>query len=131
MSERITRKTAVVRGAFAAYLVFLFNRVWFSRLGKGIDGDLHIIRFVLNVIMFVPFGVLWPLVFAKAKTKIRQTAAAGLILSLVIEAVQGIFGLGHVQTDDVIANVFGAMIGCGLEGWFIPIFSGTPKKPER
>lgn len=119
------KKTAVIRGGFVTYLVLLFNRVWFSRFGKGIegislmpfstlDGNLHFMRFVLNVIMFVPFGMFWPLLFVKTNIKIRQTAAAGLIMSLIIEAVQGIFGLGHVQTDDVIANVCGALIGYAL-----------------
>lgn len=117
------RSKALVFGVFVSYIVLLVNRVWFLRTGREISGfsfvplstltdKAHIIRFILNIIMFVPLGALLPLVFPGLNNAgTVRIALTGLILSITIEAVQGIFMLGHVQTDDVIANVLGAVLG--------------------
>ena len=69
-----------------------------------------------NILVFVPFGILFPRVIGKAASKstFALSAAAGCAMSLLIEASQYIFGLGYSEIDDVINNTFGCIIGIGV-----------------
>lgn len=69
-----------------------------------------------NILVFVPFGMLFPRVIGKAASKstFALSAAAGCAMSLLIEASQYIFGLGYSEIDDVINNTFGCIIGIGV-----------------
>lgn len=62
-----------------------------------------------NVLAFVPWGGLLLLIWQGIR--LRRVALAGLILSLLIEAVQVITGLGTGDIDDVILNVTGCVMG--------------------
>lgn len=67
---------------------------------------------ILNVVLFVPVGFLAGCGF-KGMTW-RRAIALGVVLSVVIELLQLIFRRGLCETDDVIHNVIGCMIGFGL-----------------
>lgn len=78
---------------------------------------LHVppISFVLNVIMFVPLGLLLPLLWPRTDS-VRRLAAWALALSCVIEGTQFVLWvtLGNVRTvdvNDLIANIAGAVLG--------------------
>ena len=71
--------------------------------------------FVLNVIMFVPFGVLLPLLWPLADA-VRRMAVAAACASTGIEITQFVIGvtLGSrrtVDVNDLIANTAGALLG--------------------
>lgn len=72
-----------------------------------------------NVLLFVPFTLVGPLLWPRLRTW-RWPLAAGLGGSLAIELIQlalsGVVGYPYRQTDvdDVILNVFGAFLGYGL-----------------
>jgi glycopeptide antibiotics resistance protein len=71
--------------------------------------------FVLNVIMFVPFGVLVPLRWPRTDSVWRLLGCAGGA-SAVIELTQLIMGLTigsrrTVDVNDLIANTAGALVG--------------------
>ena len=116
-------KNALLWGAFFSYNILLLNRVWFCRINKTIssislipfstlDNSAHILRFILNIIMFMPMGTFLFFLFPNVLRKnILRILLCGAVLSLAIEAGQGVFELGHVQTDDVIANTLGALTG--------------------
>lgn len=66
----------------------------------------------MNVLLFVPLGL--SLTYAlpkKCKHKILLTLLVGIVISLAVEAFQLIFALGECETDDVIMNVLGVVIG--------------------
>ncbi len=67
---------------------------------------------LLNVAMFVPLGVLLPLL-AKCFRKWYGMLAVGFGTSLLIEAVQYFTARGVFDVDDLFANTLGAMIGFG------------------
>lgn len=71
--------------------------------------DSYTMQYVLNVIMFVPFGILLPAIWAGAR-KLPVTLAYGFGFSLLIELSQL---LNHRATDvdDLIMNTAGALIG--------------------
>jgi len=68
-----------------------------------------------NVVMFVPLGILLPLL-SKRRRRFFLTAAAGLSISLGIELVQlmmllTLISRRSVDVDDIILNVTGACFG--------------------
>lgn len=60
-----------------------------------------------NIIMFLPFGILYPL-FDK-KSSLKRSILAGVLTSFAIEFIQPIFGR-IFDINDVILNSFGAII---------------------
>lgn len=67
---------------------------------------------VLNVLMFCPIGFLLPFTFSFFR-KWWATYLAGFGCTLLIETMQYIRRCGVFQTDDLLNNFFGAMIGFG------------------
>ena len=63
-----------------------------------------------NIIMFVPFGFLLPLVLRKIDN-IPKSAAAGFCASLVLETIQLITGRGFFEVADILNNTIGFVLG--------------------
>ena len=66
--------------------------------------------FIENIIMFIPFGVLMPMVFRRMK-KMRYCVFAGFLFSCIIEISQLITQRGFCQLDDVVTNTVGTLVG--------------------
>ena len=66
-----------------------------------------------NLVWFIPWGILFPLV-QKKQVHFSQTFISGLLLSLVIETLQFFLITGVTDIDDVIFNTLGAMIGYAI-----------------
>jgi VanZ like protein len=62
---------------------------------------------LLNVILFVPAGLVWTVVIRRA----RRVLIALVVLSFLIETLQALFALGASDVTDLIANALGATIG--------------------
>ncbi|WP_020617860.1 VanZ family protein [Paenibacillus daejeonensis] len=76
---------------------------------------------ILNILMFVPIGFLLPLWSAR----LRRFWLAGLLafgFSLLIELTQLLTGRGVLETDDLIGNTVGGLIGYGLGMLVIHLF---------
>lgn len=65
-----------------------------------------------NIILFVPFGVLFPAV--TDWKKMWRTVVAGVGFSLIIETIQLITSRGCFDFDDVLLNGLGCIIGYGI-----------------
>lgn len=68
----------------------------------------HIIHFQLNVLLFLPFGLLFPFIYKKAT--LAKVTLIGLSLSFVIEIVQIFIGRDS-DIDDLLCNVVGTVVG--------------------
>lgn len=66
-------------------------------------------QLVLNVLMFVPFGVLLPVVFQRLRS-FWKTALCALVITVCVETLQYFTGRS-ADIDDVIMNVLGGMAG--------------------
>lgn len=64
-----------------------------------------------NFLMFLPFGVLYPL--ARANSSWKGTAAAGVLAVTVIEAIQPVFGRAF-DIDDVILDIAGVIVSASV-----------------
>lgn len=67
---------------------------------------------IMNVIVFVPIGFLLGCAFKGMKW--WKTALIGLCFTISIEGMQLIFRRGFSETDDILHNFLGCMIGYGL-----------------
>ena len=74
---------------------------------------------ILNVAITVPLGYLLPAVLRFVKHKFLWTIVTVLVLSLITELVQLISRTGLAETDDVINNVIGTVIG--MFGYWIAV----------
>lgn len=70
------------------------------------DGVKDIVQYLDNILFFIPFGFLLP-----CKKNSKQVAHIAFAASVVIELSQYVFALGLAETDDVISNVLGGLIG--------------------
>lgn len=67
-----------------------------------------------NVIMFMPYGFLVPLISKKKINIGRKIIISGCIFSALIEVFQYITALGLCDIDDVILNTLGVLLGFGI-----------------
>lgn len=69
-------------------------------------------NFLGNIILFVPIGILLPIVIEKHKW--YWMVGAGFSLSCIIEIIQLVSSRGCFDPDDVILNTLGTSIGYGV-----------------
>lgn len=111
------------------WVIYLYGLLHFTGAGTIFDGLRHgftirpekvnLIPFsdtepmmalnVLNVILFVPLGILAPLLLPK-KVSWWQVALLGLAVSLAIELTQ-LVNMRITDVDDLIMNTLGALVG--------------------
>ena len=91
-----------------------FQQLWRFRQ----SGDTEILRMLwMNILLFVPLGIFLPELFPaqrRTRSKVVLTVGFAMLLSLGIELAQWHWQLGQAETDDVIANTLGALLGCGI-----------------
>ena len=113
-----TRFVAVVYTAVLINLTYL-SREPGSRIGISLElfqtwGDSVVDHsyFIENIILFIPFGILFPMVFPILR-KGWSCILTGFLFSVMLEFTQLITGRGFCQLDDVMTNTVGAGIGWG------------------
>ncbi len=122
--------TVVTWVVFVLYLVFLFKLLLFSR-APGSERSVNLVPFATisdylssssagvrrfaignvlgNVVVFVPLGAFLPLLRRRIGTRTNLLVVIGT--SVAVEIVQGVFGLGAADIDDVILNTLGGLVG--------------------
>ncbi len=78
-----------------------------SSLGINSRNDAYVIE---NILLFLPYGFLLGML-CKGKSCFCKSAAIGFLTSLGIECLQYISSRGVFQTDDLITNTIGAVLG--------------------
>lgn len=104
ISATILRKTGGFRREYNLHLFRAWIEAWNNFSVKNWANVL------LNVALFVPLGVLLPLLWKKCK-KWYITIPIGFGTSLAIELVQLAISRGICDVDDLFANTLGAVIG--------------------
>lgn len=108
--------------------VFLYYLLYVTLLSRTIDswreveflpfmgdeirnGDIHYV--IENVLLFIPFGFLLYMTFYiyGKKCSMKMILMVSFLTSVSVELLQYIFSCGKSETDDVIANVLGAVLG--------------------
>lgn len=107
------------------YITVLLNLTLFSREPGSREGiDLQLFEtlndtaisqafFIENIMLFVPFGILFPLVFSRFQ-KGWKCILAGFFVSVCLEGIQLFTGRGFCQLDDIVTNTAGTAVGWGI-----------------
>ena len=69
-----------------------------------------VLNLVGNITMFIPIGIVFPIVYKKLNTSVKALAA-GIVFSLLIEILQLLFYERTTDIDDLIMNSSGYVIG--------------------
>ena len=80
-----------------------------GHLDYAVKSTHHIIHFLLNVSLFLPFGLLFPFIYKKAT--LAKVTLIGLSISLVVEIAQIFINGRDSDIDDLLCNVLGTVIG--------------------
>lgn len=114
----------------ACYMVVVFGLTGLSR-PANYTGDVNLHLFsgyieawnsyslfsfqliVFNIAMFIPLGILLPLLHSKL-SRFRWLFAAALGTTLLIETIQLVTGRGIFELDDLLHNTLGGIIGYHL-----------------
>ena len=73
------------------------------------DPDIDIVGYFLNVLLFLPLGLMLPLMWAKFGN-CKAVIFAGATLSLIVELSQ-LINNRATDVDDLILNTFGTLLG--------------------
>lgn len=129
--DKKLNKTKVLLGsAFVIYLVVVFGATMLSRGNfygntkiyplfysyRDAWNDFSITEWrniILNICMFVPFGVFVPML-VKRLDSFWKVSGCGLCLTVFIECSQLLLKRGVFEWDDLFGNTVGAMIGYGI-----------------
>ena len=85
----------------------------FQRIKEAIEtGDpAELNHDLMNMLMFVPLGLLLPLINRKVFHTASFAFLFGMVVSTLIESMQFLFRLGECDINDIIANTLGAVVG--------------------
>ncbi len=138
MAFTVKQKDLIRKGSWLLFLIYMAVMVYFLFFSEGFhrtDGTLYqynlnlfqeisrgfwclehgnfeyfFINIVMNVVAFVPFGFILPIISPKNK-KALNVLLLSLETTLVIEILQMIFQVGIFDVDDIIMNTLGGTLG--------------------
>ena len=99
------------------YLSRTINLIPFNDI---IQGNYNKLDLFGNIILFIPLGIYISILLDKDKT--LKNMLIILIVSLVFESCQYIFGIGATDITDIITNTFGGVIGIYVYKMLILLF---------
>lgn len=94
-----------------AYNLQLFREIKrFYKYRKQLGLDTAILNLAGNVVGFMPFGFILPIVSRRGR-RWYNAFLLGFLLSLCIETTQLIFKVGSFDVDDLFLNTIGVILG--------------------
>lgn len=131
MNKRERIKTVFLYGVFICYILLLIKILFLSRISHLEHRSINLIPFysimeyisgrtanikafafsnvVGNIVIFIPLGTYLSL-FKNDKRVITNLLFI-FIVSLFVEIIQGLLGIGASDIDDIILNCLGGLIG--------------------
>ena len=100
----------------------------FTSVQKFIEtGDVGVFRhLMLNLAMFVPVGVLLPMIQPERLNKLMVVAPISAMMTVMIESVQLLLRLGQCDLEDITANALGGVVGLLLYRIGLRFLKATP-----
>ena len=93
---------------------------------NSVDYPADLIEVLLNIILFIPIGLL----LSGMGMNLKRVFLSGVIFSCIIEVSQLVFCRGLCETDDVIHNTLGCIIGYGGFLWLLKLKRSCFKSKE-
>jgi glycopeptide antibiotics resistance protein len=128
--KRLQKKQLLIGGLLTGYVIMVIGVTFLNRVPNfhhGMNLSLfstyweawhsfsvrHWQFVILNIGMFVPFGILLPLLHSRFQ-RWGWTVGAALLFTFSIESFQLLTSYGNFVVDDLFNNLLGAMIGYGM-----------------
>ncbi len=157
MSKHASIQSVIIYGVFIIYILFLLKLLLLSRISFGelfygersLSREINLVPFrgiieyifgneavirkfafsnvIGNIVIFIPLGVYLSL-FLNDK-RIMPALWLVFLVSFLVEAVQGVFGLGTADVDDIILNCLGGWMG--ILGYKLLVFVLREEKKVR
>ena len=124
----ISKSSCVMLVIFSIYIIGVYHFTSTGTLYNGLiyqlemrkdlinlipfSSDIDFIGYFLNAVLFVPLGILVPLIYTKMD-KLKYIFGTGLGFSMLIEISQ-LLNNRRTDIDDLILNTVGAIIGFAL-----------------
>lgn len=106
--------TVIGRGTADVRVLLLTPLITFERAKTNVE--LYRTLY-MNMLLFLPLGLSLPFALPeKWKCRALIAAAAGFLLSVGVEMTQYVFKIGNCETDDVLMNTLGTLIGISSFG---------------
>lgn len=106
--------TVIGRGTADVRVLLLTPFITFERAKTNVE--LYRAMY-MNMFLFLPLGLSLPFALPeKWKCRALIAAAAGFLLSVGVEMTQYVFKIGNCETDDVLMNTLGMLIGISSFG---------------
>jgi glycopeptide antibiotics resistance protein len=139
MNKRERIETVFLYGVFICYILFLIKLLFLSRVSlldlfnsqRTLDRSINLIPFysikeyifsssatikkfsygnvVGNIVIFIPLGTYLSLF--KNNKRVITNLLFIFIVSLFVEIIQGLLGIGASDIDDIILNCLGGLVG--------------------
>lgn len=152
MNKRERIKTIVIFAVFIGYLILLCKILLLSRVSlsdlfnsqRTITRSFNLIPFhtitdflsggsdnakrfaygnvVGNILIFIPLGIYLPTL--RKDKRVWTNLLLVFMVSLLVEIVQGLFGIGTADIDDIILNCLGGLLGILAFKFLLFIFRG-------
>ena len=93
---------------------------WSYAEAFSLEGGFHIVRLglarqiLLNILVYMPLGILLPAILREKKNRILITLLSGFGLSLLTELLQYWTRRGYCETDDLVNNTLGCLLGLAV-----------------
>ena len=94
-------------------------QLFWSYIEDG-DGSFYFKENILNLLIFIPIGLVFPIVWKR--TKLWHVFIIGLMTSVSIESLQLVLKRGFSELDDVFHNTLGAILGFVLFKGIVAIY---------
>lgn len=78
---------------------------------NGFTFKAFLINIVANIVVFVPFGILIPLVIKELRGRLKQLILSAMGVIFVLEILQMLLRVGVFDVDDIILNIVGVAVG--------------------
>ena len=127
--KKLSKRRTFIWFCLIGYIIMIIGVTFLNRSRVFGDTNLHLFssyreawnsfnsttwRFIiLNIFMFVPLGILLPLLNKRLR-KFPWTVGVAFLMTLIIEIFQLITGYGIFELDDMLNNVLGTIIGYGI-----------------
>ena len=66
---------------------------------------------LMNIVMFIPVGILVAIYSKGNSANVKKPLLVGFLISFIIEILQLIFCKGCCETNDIIHNTIGCVLG--------------------
>lgn len=129
VSAFLSKRAKVILGSIAAAVILLIILyiTLFGRsepetglvlkpgysIRRAFISDEYLRMVLMNIFVFIPFGAFLSMAISPSgmKMTVLVTICSGLVLTVIIEALQYMLNLGCAETDDIICNVVGTCLG--------------------